>query len=306
MDETTSKKAQMAVTTGGIQDCIVKSFNTLSPKLRSAAEYINRHPEEVATHTLREVAEAAGLTPPTLSRLARALEFETYEELREVCRRELKRRHRILAEKADALLRLSSGKGKNDGGKPGVFLLQARSAIENVQNLMDTIDEEKLKSAADILATARTVLLVGTGSGGALANYLISMARLAFGNWRITGSGGALWSAEVSKLAAGDAVFVVSNRPYGNLTVRAAQAAREAGANVIAVTDGLDSPFGSIASQCFVVRTESPQFFPSHIAAMVLIEGLMGMVVQRAGKRAAAQIEKTESTAFAIGEYWAE
>lgn len=304
MDETTSEETQVAVMAGGIQDRIVKSFSGLSPKLRSAAEYINSHPEEVATHTLREVAETAGLTPPTLSRLARALGFDTYEELREVCRRELKRRHRILAEKADALVRLSSG--KNDGGKSSVFLLQAHSVIENVQKLMETIDGEKLKSAADILARARTVLLVGTASGGALANYLISMARLAFDNWRISGAGGALWSAEISKLAAGDAVFVASNRPYGNLTVRAAQAAREAGADVIAVTDALDSPFGPIASQCFVVRTESPQFFPSHVAAMVLVEGLMGMVIQRAGKRAAAQIEKMESTAFAIGEYWNE
>lgn len=294
----------MTSITGGIQDRIVKSFNGLSPKLRSAAEFVNSHPEEVATHTLREVAETAGLTPPTLSRLARALEFETYEELREVCRRELKRRNRLLAKKADALLQLSSG--KNDGSKSGVFFLQARSAIENVQKLMDTVDEEKLQSAADMLAGARTVLLVGTASGGALANYLISMAGLAFENWRITGSGGVLWSAEISKLTAGDAVFVVSMRPYGNLTVRAAQAAREAGADLIAVTDGLASPFGSIASQCFVVGTESPQFFPSHIAAMVLVEGLMGMVVQRAGKRAPAQIEKLESTAFTIGEYWSE
>jgi DNA-binding MurR/RpiR family transcriptional regulator len=293
----------MVTTAGGMQDRIVKSFNGLSPRLRSAAEFINTHPEEVATRTLREVAEAAGLTPPTLSRLARALKFETYEELREVCRRELKRRNRILAEKANALLRISSG--KSDGGKSGVFFLQARSAIENIQELMDTIDEEKLRSAADMLVRARTVLLIGTSSGGALASYLISMARLAFENWRITGSGGVLWSAEIAKLGAGDAVFVVSTEPYGNLTVRAAQAARETGADLIAVTDSLASPFGSIASQCFIVRTESPQFFPSHIAAMTLVEGLMGMVVQQAGKRATTQIEKMESTAFSVGEYWA-
>lgn len=287
---------------GAVHDRIVRCFEDLSPRLRLAAEFVNRHPDEVATRTLRQVAQAAGLPPSTLSRLARALQFETYEDLREICRRELKRRNRVLADKANALLRLSAGQG--DGGKSGVFFYQARSAIENIRSLMDTIDMEKLRSAIDSLARARTVLLIGTSSGGALANYFTCMARLAFENWRVTGAGGALWAAEISKLGAEDVVFLVSTRPYGNLTVRAAQAARNAGAELIIVTDDLASPYGAIASYCFIVRTESPQFFPSHVAAMVLVEGMMGMLVRRAGKQAAGEIQKMESTAFAIGEYW--
>ncbi len=274
----------------------------LSPKLRIAAEFVMAHPDEVATRTLRQVAKAANLTPPTLSRLARALDCETYEDLREICRGELKRRNRVLADKAQALLQLSSEGGR--AGKSGVFLVQARSAMDNIQKLMKSVELDQLRAAADALAGARKVLLFGTASGLALVNYFRCMAAMAFDNWRVAGADGAFWATEMAKLGPGDVAFVVSSRPYGAHPVRAARVARNAGAAVIAITDSLQSPYVGIASNCFIVATESPQFFPSHVAPLVLIEGLMGMVVRRAGKPAAGHIQSTESTGHELQEYW--
>jgi DNA-binding MurR/RpiR family transcriptional regulator len=277
-------------------------IDDLSPKLRSAAEFVVAHPDEVATRTLRQVAKAANLTPPTLSRLARALDCETYEDLREICRGELKRRNRVLADKAQELLQLSSG--NNQGDKPGVFLVQARSAMANVQELMETIELDRLRAAADALAGARKVVLLGATSGLALASYFRCMASMAFDNWRVAGADGAFWATEIAKLGPEDVVFVVSIKPYADQPVHAAKIARKTGAQVIAVTDSLGSPYASIASHCFIVETESPQFFPSHAAPLVLIEGLMGMIVRRAGKSAAGRIRSAESTGHELHEYW--
>ena len=285
-----------------IEDTIMARFDGLSPKLRRAAEFVVEHPDEVATRTLRQVAKTANLAPPTLSRLARALDCDTYEDLREICRGELKRRNRILADKAEALLQLSTE--TVPGEKSGVFIGQAGAAIENVQDLIENIDLEKLRSAASALATARKVVFFGTSSGLALAQYFACMGRLAFDTWRVAGADGSLWSTSLTDIGPGDAVFLISIRPYGNLPVRAAQAAREAGADVIAITDDFASPYVSIASECFIVGTESPQFFPSHVAALVLVEGLMGMIVRRGGKTAAERIQQAESSAHSIGEYW--
>ena len=274
----------------------------LSPKLRSAAEFVVAHPDEVATRTLRQVAKAANLTPPTLSRLARALDCETYEDLREICRGELKRRNRVLADKAQELLQLSSGNGLGD--KSGVFLVQARSAMENIQELMETVEMDRLRAAADALANARKVVLMGTTSGLAMVSYFRCMASMAFDNWRVAGADGAFWATEIAKLGPEDAVFFVSLQPYADQPVRAAQIAGETGAQVIAVTDSLMSPYARAATHSFIVQTESPQFFPSHAAPLVLIEGLMGMIVRRAGKEAAARIHASESAGHEMQEYW--
>ena len=64
---------------------IARRFDGLSPQLRRAASYVLAHPDEVATHSLRQVSRAAKIAPPTLSRLARALDCESYEAFREIC-----------------------------------------------------------------------------------------------------------------------------------------------------------------------------------------------------------------------------
>ncbi len=288
---------------GSIQDVIVSHINELSPTLRRAAEFVAAHPEEVATRTLSHVAKTSDLEPPTFSRLARALGCEKYDDLREICRGELKRRNRVLADKADALLQLSSD--RSPGQKSGIFYSQASSVIDNIRNLMETVDPDILRSAAEALAQARTVLVLGSSSGGASASYFLCMARMAFDNWRMSGSNGLSWSAEVANLGPEDAVFLISTQPYGNMVVRSAQAAKDAGAKVIVVTDSLNSPFGPLASHYFIIGTNSPQFFPSHVAAIVLVESLMGMVVRRCGKRAAEHIQEIEAMGHTLGEYWA-
>ncbi len=277
-------------------------LDSLSPRLRSAAEFVAAHPDEVATHTLRQVAKAANLTPPTLSRLARALDCETYEELREICRGELKRRNRSLADKAEALLQLSTH--SNTAEPSGIVISQAKSAVSNIQKLMQTIDLETLREAADRLAGARRVLLIGGSSTMAMMNYFARMGQMVFDNWTVAGVDGALWSHEIARLDSRDAVFVVSLNPYADLCIRAAELSYKSGASVIAITDGVQSPLARFATHCFMVETESPQFFPSHVATLVLIEGLMGMIVRRDGDHAAARIRNAEHVGRQLGEYW--
>ncbi len=289
-------------TSTSIQNQVLPRLKDLSPKLRSAAEFVLAHPDEIATRTLRQVAKAAGLTPPTFSRLARALDCDTYDDLREICRHELKRRNQMLADKAQTLLDMSSKKSPAD--RSGVFFLQARSALDNIHGLMESVDLMKLEETAEALAHARKVLLLGTTSSLALINYFSCMAEMAFDNWQVAGANGAMWATQLSKLKSSDVVFVVSLAPHGNLPINSMQVARDAGAKIIAVTDNREAPFMEMVHTCFIVEAQSPQFFPSHVVPLLLIEGLMGMVVRRAGQQAASSIRATEQTAYQLKEYW--
>ena len=289
-------------TSTSIQSQVLPRLKGLSPKLRSAAEFVLAHPDEIATRTLRQVAKAADLTPPTFSRLARALDCETYDDLREICRGELKRRNQLLADKAQTLLDMSSKKSPAD--RSGVFFVQAHSALDNIHGLMENIDLMKLEESAEDLAHARKVVLLGTTSALALVNYFSCMADMAFENWQVAGANGAMWATQLSKLGSRDVVFVVSLAPHGNLPIRAMQVARDAGAKIIAVTDNKDAPFMEVAHTCFIVDAQSPQFFPSHVVPLLLIEGLMGMIVRRAGQKAASSIRSTEQIGHQLNEYW--
>ena len=78
----------------------------------------------------------------------------------------------------------------------------------------------------------------------------------------------------------------------------------KAAPDIVAITDGVQSPVMRLADHSFVVATESPNFFPSHAATILLLETLIGMVVRRSGKQAQRRIEAIENANRESGEYW--
>jgi len=69
-----------------IRQVIEDRAEGLTPQLRQAAEYIAANPIEVSFRSMRYIAGKTGLAPPTFTRLARSLGFESYEALKEACR----------------------------------------------------------------------------------------------------------------------------------------------------------------------------------------------------------------------------
>ena len=105
-------------------------------------------------------------------------------------------RQRVRADEAQALLQLSSEDAPGD--KSGMFLAQARSALENIQELMESVELDKLRQAADTLARARNVVLLGTSSGLALVSYFLCIAVMAFEHSRAVGTDALLSASDIA------------------------------------------------------------------------------------------------------------
>ena len=285
-----------------IRDQVVERFPALSPQLKRAAQFVLDYPDEIATRSLRHVAREAALPPPTFSRLARAMGYESYDALRELCRGEIRKRKSRFADKALALLEPEGGRASAQQNPFAVR--QAAAAISNIQALLETIDVQALELAARKLARARKVVVIGSLSAYAFVDYVSYIAAMALPNWRVAGRSGSSLASAVVELGKRDAVLVMTHEPYSARSVRAASFAREQEAHVVAITDGAKSPVAAIANTLFLVSTDSPQFFPSHVAALVLLESLMGMVVREKGAAAQQRIAAVEQENYVLGEYW--
>lgn len=281
-----------------LRDRIALHVAELSPVLRVAADYILKNPDIVAMHSLRKVAELTDLNPPTFTRLAQSLGFANYEAMRELCRQELQQSHSVFAAKA-ASLQQRQGKGK------GTFLpAHAAASIANIESLVETTDLAALARAADRLAQARTVVLVGSLSSAALIDYLGYMARMAFPNWRTALRNHETAGMGLRDLGPSDAMIVVAQKPYADQAVEAAHSVRAAGLPVVAITDSYTAPVAEGAAHVFVTPTESPHFFASAVPLVVLFEALLSMVVQRGGKKSQARIAAIEQENHRSGQYW--
>ncbi|HEY2187829.1 MAG TPA: SIS domain-containing protein, partial [Caldimonas sp.] len=103
--------------------------------------------------------------------------------------------------------------------------------------------------------------------------------------------------------ARSDALVAVSFAPYSREAMLAVDAARAAGARVIAISDSSASPLALAAQVSLVFSCASPSFFPSVAAGVAVAEALLEILVADAGATAARRIDRAEQHLFNSGAY---
>jgi DNA-binding MurR/RpiR family transcriptional regulator len=285
-----------------INDLIAQRYDALSPQLKVAADYVVGHFHDVASRSLRAIATGSDLNPPTYSRLARALGLNSYEEMRELCRNEIKNRSISFAEKANLMQAVNVDDG--DETRTPFALQQSASAIRNVDQFANELDIDRLRGVADRLVAAKRVFIAGSLASVGFAQYFGYLANLAFTHWQVVGQNGVSLTTALTGLTQDDALVVIMKDPYARRSVDATQIAHESGAFVVVISDSIFCPAFRFASHTFIVPTDSPQFFSSYVATLVLLESLMGMVIQRSGKESGQRLKEVETNNHRLGEYW--
>lgn len=281
-----------------IEDRIADAYADLSAKLKDAADYVMANQVDVAARSLRSISAASGVSPATLSRLARTLGFESYEEMRELCRDAVGGRAMSFSERAERL--------KLDGEEDATILQrQSGACIGNITDMVETMDRQRLDEVVDALAQARNVVLFGALSSTGIAEYMAYLANYFCTNWTLAGRMGASLGAALSSLEESDVFIIVTKTPYASRAVHAAEMARLAGACTLVLTDSHTCPALQHATYSFIIPSDSPQFFSSYAATLVLMETIIAMLVARSGKDASQRIRDVEARNRRLGEFGA-
>lgn len=284
---------------GSIEEKIASEYGDLSAKLQDAADYVAANPVDVATRSLRSISASSGLAPATFSRLARALGFSAYEDMRELSRHAVGRQFVSFSEKARRLQA-----DANSGQQPPFLERQARACMANIETLTSLIDTDHLDTAIERLHKADNVYLYSAFGSTGLIEYFAYMANYFAANWHIAGRMGASVSTTMTHLTKNDAILIITKPPFARRSIMAAEMAHEQGAYVVVISDTHTCPAVKYASTSFIIPTNSPQFFSSYAATLVLVETMVGMLVARAGPAAKAQIEEVEIRNRRLEEFW--
>ena len=98
----------------------------------------------------------------------------------------------------------------------------------------------------------------------------------------------------------------MTSRPYRTEVVKAVEIAREQGMTIIALSDSPASPILRGADHGFVVSVDTPQFFPSSIGTIALLETLLSFVVAVASEEIVERVETFHKRRHQLGMYYAE
>lgn len=278
------------------QQRLAQNYKDLSPRLRAAGDYIAANPVDTATRSLRSVASESHIAPASFSRLARALRYDSFEDLRESMRVQIGQQVSTFALRAEGLR-------TNRAETSQEFVMRAGAeCLRNLDKFIANLSSKQLEETANRLHDARKVVIIGALGSTGIAEYAGYMANFLGPNWVLAGRMGASIGSALCNLDARDALLVVTKPPYARASIRAAELARAQGAYVVVITDQHACPALRDAQSGFIVPVDSANFFTSYVGTVFLIEALIALIARKSDPETTARIAEIERHNRALNE----
>ncbi len=272
---------------------IIENYPQLTPELQRAAAFTLEHVNELVVLSMRAFAAQAGVRPATLLRLAQRLGFDGWVELKRSFIADLGLGGETYGARAQKLVR------------DGTHSLREQMFGAQAQNLALGREQNRdaMEQAVSLMESAQQVYVCGFRASFPIAWSLYYVWRLF--HRRVSLIDGFANNDEMFTRDFGpeDTLVIIGFAPYSRETLQVLDAAKRAGAKVVALSDSPLSPLAQQADSRLYFSTESPSFFPSVVSGISIAECLLAMLVARHGSEAVERIEKTERWLFESGAY---
>lgn len=283
-------------TAPGLLAHLRSSATSLVPAERRVAEVLVAKLEEIPGYSAMDVARAAGCSTATVVRACQRLGFSGYQQFRTEVTRHTHALaglrpvgSRVMAVQ-DASAEAPDGYDENaaagDSSEQEALLDRVFTAArEDLQTTQSMLDRSEFARAVAMLSGAGAILLLGTGGSAIPAQD--AALRFTMAGRQATAPSDVLAQQFTARLLGPQDVCVAISFSGANLhTLAAVDAAKQAGARVIAVTSTGLSPLAKESDVCLVTGTASTEseILASRVAHTLVLNALNLAVQQRAGQ----------------------
>ena len=246
---------------------------TFSKGQKLISNYILENYDKAAYMTASKLGKIVHVSESTAVRFAIELGFEGYPEfqhaLQEIVRIRLTSFQRM--EVTNHLI--------GDGDILSKVLL---GDADKIKHTLDGIDRTAFEAAVEQIVGARNIYILGVRGSSSLAGFLAHGLRMIFDNVKFvqTTSGSEMFE-EIMSIGEGDVMIAISFPRYSKRIIHAVDFAKNAGADVIALTDSPASPIATQASQLLVAKSDMASFVDSLVAPMSIINAIIVAVSRK-------------------------
>ncbi|MBE7418651.1 MAG: MurR/RpiR family transcriptional regulator [Ideonella sp.] len=281
-----------------VDSLIEREFDALSPELQRAARWVRSNGTVLAVRSMRSAAGQAGVSPATMTRLARRLGFDSFDALREPYVRRV-----ADAAAVPALPFVRRARALQRAGADPLAQLAALQAT-NVAAVQRRNPAAAVTQAAERMLRARRVHFLGLRVCHGIAFQLAYTYGLLCGNGTLLTDLGGTLADQVAQVGPRDVLLAISQSPYTRATVESVRLARAQGAAVIALTDSALSPIARDADLALLYETASNSFFHSTTGALALVECVLAAVSARGGAAVLDRLRERQQQLRASRAYW--
>lgn len=229
---------------GGVVARIQSLLPALQPSERRVAEAFLARPDWAIEASSQEIGTAAGVSRATVVRTCQRLGFTGYPQLRVLLARDLG---------------MDRAAGPGVDSAPGALREFYRTVADSIDVMTALLDDESVDRAVAILAGARRILVAGNGLSAPVAAEA-AMRLSSVGQPADAPPDHLTQQIQARLLGADDACLIVSGSGATDTSLRVAEAARAAGAAVVALTSFGRSPLAGLASVTLVTGMRQTSF----------------------------------------------
>ncbi|WP_454296830.1 MurR/RpiR family transcriptional regulator [Salana multivorans] len=277
---------------------LAQATEGLSRAESRVARLLREQSDEVVGMTVAQVAAAAGVSQATVVRLSRSLGYTGYPDLRIDLAQALSRRALEHERAGVAQGELSPADSVED-----VVMKLAFHEARSIEETARRLDLAALDAAAEALAEAPRVTIVGTGASGLVAQDLGQKLQ-RIGRAANAPTDFHLQLQSIALLSPPDVAVAISFSGRTAEIRRAVELARANGVTAIAVTNDPDSPLARLADITLATSAQELRFrvgaFSSRMAQLAVIDALFVRVAQRHYEAATAALRLTHDAVHPV------
>lgn len=245
-------------------------------------EVIRRNPQLSSYADIAEIAQRADVNSSSVVRTAQHLGYRGWPDLQ----RELRSRYLVMISTEDTL---------TVHGETRSPLYEAiNHDIENLRLTLDSNTPEEAQAAIAALAAAKSITVVGIGSFAGPASVMAHLGSTMGYPITLENRSGPHLASSTNSLGPGDVLVVINMWRSVKQIIIAAEAAKQAGATVVAISDLRRGRLATAADHLLIVASEGISFFQSVTAANSLIYGLLAGMEAAHPDRSRATIRRTQ------------
>jgi DNA-binding MurR/RpiR family transcriptional regulator len=276
---------------------LCSALPSLPMRLQEVGRFVAANDYDATTRSMRDLAAEAGADPAAFTRLAKALGYSGWDELRAA----------LTEARRPSQSSPFSGRAKSrrQGLASDVALIADKLEAEAIG--LGRISAPSIAGAAKALRAAERIWIAGFRSCRGVAELLNYELRLFRpGEVQLVGGSGPE-DLDLGAFRMGEAVVVVGFAPYSRASVLSAHAAHHCGATLIAIADSLTAPMAEGADHVLLFEAaSSPGFFPSLTGAIAIAQSLAAVTFSLGGAKARKRLQGTEARLAATSQYVAE
>lgn len=275
------------------------SGQRLTPTQRRIAQSLVEHATRAPYLSASDVAELAGVSQPSVTRLATAIGYDGYQSLRQRIRDLLQTDHlQYGGDRASGVAETAAEVRRNEWQRA------VAAEQQNLASLADFLgDPAPVLDAARALAGSRPLPVLGVRAAQPIASYFGYFAAKVHPDVRVLDNGGTLLGDRLEQAHAAGAgallAFVLPRYPAEALA--ALRDARSLGLRVVTVTDSPMSPAAELSDTVLPAPVASQLVFDLHGAPMTLAMVLLQAICDTMPTATQQRLEAFESAAARRG-----